>query len=48
MKTTQYDEEDKKNALPKIPSSRQVPKYESPFAIPDDAEVVHPPLRSSA
>lgn len=48
MKTTQYDEEDKKNVLPKIPSSRQVPKYDSPFAIPDDAEVGLQPLRSFA
>lgn len=48
MKTTQYDEEDRKNALPKIPSSKQVPKYESPFAIPDDAEVGMLANRSSA
>lgn len=48
MKTNQFDEEEKRNALPKIPSSRQVPKYESPFAIPDDAEVAMPPNRSSA
>jgi hypothetical protein len=25
--------------LPKVGSSRHVPKYESPFGIPDDAEV---------
>jgi hypothetical protein len=38
------DEERRNNTLPKIPSVKQtsVPKYESPFAIPDDAEVAYP------
>jgi hypothetical protein len=39
MKTRDFDEEEKKTGLPKIPSNRQVPKYDTPFAIPDDAEV---------
>lgn len=35
-------DEDKRNTLPKIPSLKQAPppKYDSPFAIPDDAEVL--------
>jgi hypothetical protein len=46
MKTREFDEEERKNGLPKIPSNRQVPKYESPFAIPDDAEVADASHRS--
>jgi len=35
------DEDRRNKTLPKIPSAKQtsVPKYDSPFAIPDDAEV---------
>jgi hypothetical protein len=42
-------EEDRRNTLPKIPSLKQAlpPKYDSPFAIPDDAEVLLLPRRSS-
>ena len=33
------DSEDKHTSLPRKPSVQSTPKYESPFAIPDDAEV---------
>jgi hypothetical protein len=44
------EEERRTNTLPKIPSLKQTsaPKYDSPFAIPDDAEVRVWRVRSSA
>jgi hypothetical protein len=33
------DSEDKHTSLPRIPSTQNTSKYDSPFAIPDDAEV---------
>jgi hypothetical protein len=38
MKTRDFDEDSRKGSVPKLPSVN-VPKYDSPFAIPDDAEV---------
>lgn len=39
MKSKEFDEESRKGSQQKLPSIPNVPKYDSPFAIPDDAEV---------
>jgi hypothetical protein len=39
LKAREMEEDEKRISLPKVGSSRQVPKYDSPFGIPDDAEV---------
>jgi hypothetical protein len=40
MKINEFDDEKRGTSLPRIPSqTNQHPKYISPFAIPDDAEV---------
>ena len=39
MKGRDFDEDSRKGSQPKLPNINNVPKYDSPFAIPDDAEV---------
>lgn len=46
MKSKEFDEESRKGSQQKLPSIPNVPKYDSPFAIPDDAEVSLPIPRS--